>query len=267
MNKQIIILVLIVSLLFVGCDNSSSNFDETSSQIEKDSLEETTGEETTSEENHPEDTTDEETTGEDQPEDTTDKETTDEKKEPVGNVKDFDIDSYEYNTYKAVISYFCNLPFTFEEGDTIKIDDLMLFYGNHGIFDNSGKVKEEVEQYKCEDRLLTFSIPKEVVHVFLTEHLAIQIDASYSKYTDPSNEENYLIDAYGRGYEDILMKDVTVDGNRITGTFMYADFRLNIVYDVREICFEMIDETDFRFIYAKDLFTISEEEIYSIIRG
>ena len=238
--------ILFALMILVGCAVSGEKPEETT--VPNETVVDTTDEETTDEETTDEVTTDEETT---------DEETTGEKKEPVGNVKDFDIDSYEYNTYKAVISYFCNLPFTFEEGDTIKIDDLMLFYGNHGIFDNSGKVKEEVEQYKCEDGLLTFSIPKEVVHVFLTEHLAIQIDASYSKYTDPSNEENYLIDAYGRGYEDILMKDVTVDGNRITGTFMYADFRSDKVYYVREICFEMIDETDFRFIYAKDLFTIS----------
>ena len=258
MNKQIIILLLIVSLLFVGCDNSSSTFDETSSQIEKDTLEETTGKETTSEEDPPEDTTDEETT---------DEETTGEKKKPVGNIKDFDMESYERNIYDAVVTYYCSTNLCFEEGDKVKIDDLMLYYSTSEIRDDKGELKESLREYATGNSFYEISIPKEIVHKAIEEHYAVQIDASYSKYTDPSNDGNYLIDAYARGYADVLMKDVTVEGNRITGTFMYADFRLDIVYYVREICFEMIDETDFRYVYAKDLFTISEEEMNTIIWG
>ena len=133
----------------------------------------------------------------------------------------------------------------------------MLYYSTSEIRDDKGELKESLREYATGNSFYEISIPKEIVHKAIEEHYAVQIDASYSKYTDPSNEENYLIDSYSRGYEDILMKDVIVDGNRVAGTFMYADFRSDKVYYVREICFEMIDETDFRFIYAKDLFTIS----------
>lgn len=159
----------------------------------------------------------------------------------------------------AAREYFNSTDLYFEEGDTVPVDELMIFYTLCEMrIGESFELKEELLPYRTHPSSEIFaekyeiSIPKEIVNAEIEKNFAVQVDGTDSEYTDPENEDCYLLFPYARGGVGIAMRDYVKDGNRSTAVYAIYDYIDKRIFQMVELCIENDDsEEDFRFIYAR----------------
>ncbi|MBR4881600.1 MAG: hypothetical protein IKU19_06670 [Clostridia bacterium] len=167
------------------------------------------------------------------------------------------LDEWEYPDNVSAKNYFYASDITFEEGDTVPVDELIYYFTTYEMMDKnkSYELYEHLEQYRTGDDAYGYriSIPKEIVNAEIEKHFAVKIDGSVSKFTDPENEDCYLLYPDAKGMMSVVMKNYTVNGNRSTATYaLYADISKEI-YQKAEICIENEDsEENFKIIYVRE---------------
>ena len=182
-----------------------------------------------------------------------------------------DTDDYEYIDFEnsdwshpdgvAATKYFYSTNLLFEEGDVVHVDRLMEYYRLYEMIDrDTNKLREELLQYRTHPdsdvymESVEISIPKEIVDSEIQKHFAVKIDSTYSKYTDPEKEGNYLLTHSATGGPGVAMRNYINDGNRTTAIYVTYDFIDKKIYTKVELCIENEDsEENFRIIYAREV--------------
>jgi len=165
-------------------------------------------------------------------------------------------EEWECSYYSSVNNFFFSSSLIFEEGDTVSVDELMLYYTCYEMLDvgRGHELYEHLEQYRTGNDAYwsEISIPKEVVNAELEKHFAVKVDGSDSEYTDPENENCYLLCPYTGEMTRVAIKDRTEDGNRSTATYALYNRSNGEIYRISEICIENEDsEEDFKIIYVR----------------
>ncbi len=168
-------------------------------------------------------------------------------------------EEWEYPDNVSAKKYFLSSDITFEEGDTVSVDELIDYFTIFKMMDenNSYELYEHLEQYRTgrdENLLYEISIPKELVNSEIEKHFSVKVDGSESEYTDPENEDCYLLRPDGRGMMSVAMKNHTVDGNKSTAIYAFYYDIDGSIYRKAEICIENEDsEEDFKIIYVREI--------------
>ncbi|MBE6586850.1 MAG: hypothetical protein E7647_00380 [Ruminococcaceae bacterium] len=168
-------------------------------------------------------------------------------------------EEWEYPDNLSAHKYFLSSDITFEEGDTVSVDELIDYFTIFKMRDenNSYELYEHLEQYRTgrdENLLYEISIPKELVNAEIEKHFSVKVDGSESEYTDPENEDCYLLRPDGRGMMSVAMKNHTVDGNKSTAIYAFYHDIGGSIYRKAEICIENEDsEEDFKIIYVREI--------------
>ncbi len=162
------------------------------------------------------------------------------------------------DVYSSARKYFYIKDIFFEEGAIVPVDDLMLYFLLFEVWDNNkaGGVYDYLEQYRTnnEEHIYEISIPKEIVNSEIEKHFAVKVDGAESEYTNPENEDHYLIFPNIGGDFCVAMKDHTVNGNRSTATYACYDDLTGWIYRKAEICIENEDsEEEFKIIYVREV--------------